>query len=216
MADESPGPERDNQEQRSLIVEDEKRTLSGLRYQYVHYSPDIAESIADYFTQGRSLSAIAKIDGMPSYGAIMRWYQTNKDFRKLIDDSRATRALFHEEEAIGAVDTALDSDDKDRVALARLRFDTHTWAAGINDATRFGKKTTIEGNADKPITFVIKTGIPDPLPHQVQPELGADGMVKKKDIETIGREVVVEEGTTPEGAELVHTDVGTNEFNSGF
>lgn len=155
----------------------------------IFYSTELAEQITDLYQNGQSLMAISRIEGMPGYSTINKWIKQNTEFRSLLDGARQSRAVLFEEKAIAvATNEGLGKDD---VPAARLAFDAFCWGAAVNDPGRYGKKTTVSGDPDKPFTFVIKTGVPDPLPHQMPPELDSAGVVKR----TIVVDAVVEDNS---------------------
>jgi len=143
----------------------------------VMYTPELADRIHDLYVGGMSLHRIARIEGMPAYGTLLRWFKDNQEFRTLIETGRQLRALHHEEAALEA---ACGVTDPKEVPGARLEFDAHVWAAEVNDPARYGKKTTIGGDPNKPIIFQISTGVPEPTDKKVI-ELNADGTVKVED-----------------------------------
>lgn len=145
----------------------------------IFYTPELAERIYDMYVGGMSLHAISCEDGLPSYGSILRWFKEKAEFRELIENGRALRALHHEEEALRHAESAFDKDD---VPAARLKFDAHVWAAEVNDPSRYGKKTTVQGDPNRPIVFQISTGVPE-RPDQTIIELNPDGTVKEKPAE---------------------------------
>lgn len=141
------------------------------------YRSELAERISDLYLEGKSLRSISMMPEMPSYSTIMKWLKQNPEFRALIDGARATRALHFEEEAINAAELCVDKDD---APAARLKFDAYRWGAEVSDPTRFGKRTTIAGDPDKPVQFIISTGFPEPNEAQRPPELAADGTIKRR------------------------------------
>ncbi len=145
----------------------------------IFYSEQVAGAIHDLYLAGWSLHKISAIEGMPAYGTLLKWYKDNRDFRLLIDGARATRALHHEQEAMKAVEDAKVPGD---VPVARLKFDAHVWAAEVNDPSKFGKKTTIQGDPNRPIVFQISTGVPE-SDNKRTLELNADGTVKENIID---------------------------------
>lgn len=163
--------------------------VAAQRKPQVRYSDELAEYIVDRYIEGESLSKIAKTDGMPSYTAILNWTKNNDVFRKMMDGARAARALNFEDKALSAADEVLDMEDKDRAAVARLRFDAFKWGAEVNDPAQYGKKTTISGDASKPIVFQIVTGVPAPEEKEVL--LDKTGIVQDV-VETTG-EVISED-----------------------
>jgi hypothetical protein len=166
----------------------------------VMYSDEKATAIVDHFTEGKSLFRISHEAGMPSYGTILRWLHGNKPFRDRLNAAREVRAIHFEEQAL---DAAENVSDKDEVPAARLKFDAMKWAAEVNDAARFGKRTTIAGDQNNPVQFIISTGFPDLLPEQKQPKLGSDGLIEK----TVVAEVVAQAASTPAPAVPAPADV---------
>ena len=136
------------------------------------YCPELAERMAELYCSGYSIKKIAEEPGMPAYGTILRWVQSYPEFKSLIDAARAVRALHYEEEAIAA---AQEPTNKDDVPAANLKFTAYKWGSEVNDPCRYGKKVTHEGNADKPITFIINTGVPQS--EQKAPEIDATGLI---------------------------------------
>lgn len=162
----------------------------------VAYSDELAARVCDLYIAGNSLRKISKLEGMPSYAALLRWAKERKEFREQLVASRAVRALHFEDTALAAADEVLDMDDKDRAAVARLRFDAFKWGAEVNDPAQYGKKTTISGDASKPIVFQIVTGVPAPEEKEVL--LDKTGIVQDV-VETTGE--VISEDTAIEPAE---------------
>jgi len=145
-------------------------------YSHVPYSKRLAHEITDFYQQGETIASISRRPGMPHANVIYRWIKVNEEFREMFNSARASKALYHEDKALEAAENA---PAEDGTAAERLRFDAHRWAAEMADPTRFGKKVTHEGNADKPIQFIISTGFPPPNEHQTPPEIGPDGLIKK-------------------------------------
>jgi transposase-like protein len=152
------------------------------------YSDEMKEKILNMYVEGMSLVKIAAEDGMPSYGTILRWVKDKDDFRKEFESARLARALHFEEKAIEAAE---DTTHKDDVPAQRLKFDAYKWGAEVNDASRYGKKTVVEGNASKPIVFQINTGIPQGQIPDV--ELDEQGLIKQVKQDIVEAEVVTSE-----------------------
>lgn len=159
----------------------------------VRYTPEIAARLLDRFEEGESLHAISKIDGMPNYATISQWIKNNSEFREAIEVARLTRALAFEDKAIMSAEEAVDMKG---CSADRLRFDAYTWAASVNNPARYGKKTTVEGNPDKPLTFIIKTGFPEPVGYQAPPTLGPDGIIIEQAAEKVVESIVVDPNET--------------------
>ena len=136
----------------------------------VYFSHEIADLIEEAYIAGNSLHAISKMEGMPSYGTILRWTKDNSKFGTCLGNARKTRALHFEEKVVEAIEAPRDKDD---VPQAKLKMDGYQWLAGVNNPEVYGKRTTVAGDASKPIVFTIITGVPAPTEKQV--ELGDDG-----------------------------------------
>lgn len=141
----------------------------------VLYSTELANKITDMYMQGTSLAAIARLEGMPSYQTILRWVKENDECKKLFQGARYSRALHFEDVAIEATQNA---QTKEEAITGRLKFDGAVWAAQVNDPGTYAKKTTVSGDASNPVQIVVLTGVPAPMAHQKQAELGADGLIK--------------------------------------
>lgn len=124
------------------------------------FTPELGNRILDHYIAGASLLKISQQEGMPSYTTLLRWVHEKKDYATLFESARRLRAIHMEEKALAVADEVLDTEDKDRAAVSRLRLDVYKWAAEVADSQRYGRKTTVEGNPDKPITFTIVTGVP--------------------------------------------------------
>lgn len=161
-----------------LIVTDTgtyERLTSQQRARNVYRTPEIREAICDMYIAGKSLHAISAIEGMPSYGSILRWMKECEDFRKAIEAARLLRATHFEEMALEA---AHEPNDKDDVPAARLRYDANVWAAEVNNPQQYGKKTTVQGDASRPIVFQVSTGVPTKSDEKTI-ELNPDGTIKQ-------------------------------------
>ncbi|HUD11435.1 MAG TPA: hypothetical protein VMS08_03420 [Candidatus Saccharimonadia bacterium] len=147
----------------------------------IPYNTTIQEAVCELYAQGMSLAKIGEMPDMPSAARMYGWCTKNKEFREALDAARYARALALEDKI---VDLSTDIG-KDDVPAARLEFDKLSLLARVNNPARYGNKTTVEGNPDKPLTFVILTGVPEPK-------------VESKIAETVV-EAVVQEQLTSEG-----------------
>ena len=141
---------------------------------HLRYSTELAQAITDRYQAGESLCSISKDDEMPPYSEMLRWAKENECFRDLLEGARKTRGLDFEERAIEA---AAEVHDKDDVPAARLKFDAYKWGAEVSDPARYGKKTTLTGDAGNPLQFIISTGFPEPNAAQQPPKLQSDGLI---------------------------------------
>jgi hypothetical protein len=139
------------------------------------YSEALKETILDHYIQGTSIRKIAALPGMPSYGTLLRWVQHHDGFRAALADAAKARALHFADEAL---DEAMGALGKDDAPAARLKFEALRWRAETEDPMKYGKRTTVAGDPDRPVVFVVRTGVPAPEEHQKPPELQADGIQK--------------------------------------
>jgi len=144
------------------------------RSTYQYRTLEMQAAIEDYYASGLSLHAIAAMDGMPSYGMILRWVKEDAGLRQALEGARVVRALHFEEEALRAAEAAIDKDD---VPAARLKFDGYVWGAKVNNPDRYGNKTQLSGDPDRPLTFNISTGVPI-SENDKAIELNSDGTIK--------------------------------------
>ena len=150
------------------------------------YKPEICDKLLAYYVEGNSLLKISKMEGMPGYATIMRWLRDHPDFKKQYDNARELRAIHYEEKALEAAE---DAKWKDDTPAQRLKFDAYKWAAEVHDGTRYGKKTTVQGDPNKPITFTVVTGVPA-SEHIAPIELDERGVVKQVEQEIVEAELV--------------------------
>lgn len=148
------------EEKKSPIVisdgEDYKKLLP-LRDINIYYSQEIADQVIDRYLSGESLWAISRIEGLPSYCTILRWLKDKEEFLEEFEKARRIRAI-HLEDKIAQESEILH--DKDDVGGARLQFDARKWLAEHADPSRFGQKVTVQGDKERPIQIVVKTGVP--------------------------------------------------------
>ncbi len=140
------------------------------------YTPSLGERFADaYCDPTAKIQAICVKMGV-GFRTFQYWMKHQPHFREMIEGTHQMRAMLLEEEAMKAVHC---DDGKDDVPGARLRFDAAMALAAVNNPNKYGKKTVVEGNSDKPIVFRVVTGVPAPAAHQGPVQLAADGTVIK-------------------------------------
>ncbi|MBK8455665.1 MAG: hypothetical protein IPL34_20505 [Thiofilum sp.] len=161
------------------------------------------ERILQLYAIGHPLSKICQDSSMPCYGTILRHLKDDDVFRGAFEEARVLRGIHFEEKALEAAENASGKDD---TAAERLRFDAYKWAAATSDQQRYGNRTTIEGNASKPLVFTVVTGVPR-NEYFEQPVLDATGMrlaPPEAILEAPGDDVDVDteptEGSTPEAS----------------
>lgn len=153
------------------------------------YTADLSKRITNLYSQGYSLEKICKQAEMPTFNTLFIWMREHKEFRDAINAVREVRALSFEDKAISTAEDATGKDSD------RLKFDAYKWGAEVNDPGRYGKRTVLEGNKDKPLTFIIATGFPEPKGYQKPPRLGEDGLIIR---EVVAEEIYREEDQADE------------------
>lgn len=162
------------------------------------YKPEVCDKILALYVEGNSLYKIADMEGMPAYNTMLKWLKDRPEFKKQYDTARELRAIHFEEKALEAAERATCKDD---TPSQRLKFDAYKWAAEVHDGARYGKKTTVQGDPNKPITFTVVTGVP--ASEHIKPvELDERGIVKQVEEEIVEAELV-----EPEQAAGVPEDV---------
>lgn len=123
-----------------------------------NYTPAIADHIVQLISEGRTLSEISKMQGMPSSSVIAKWQKESEDFKSRVVEARKVRAeRFHD--AVVEASSITPHLDKDSIPAAKLHFEQLKWLSMVGDPTRYGNKTTIGGDSNAPVTFLVKTGI---------------------------------------------------------
>jgi hypothetical protein len=119
------------------------------------YSEITCDHVCDLISQGSTMDEIGKMEGMPPSRILWKWMQKYPEFRRDVKEARKIRAeVFHDK----AIATAKGSKES-RVQSDRLKVDTYKWAAEVNDRETYGKQTKLTGDPEKPIGFLLDTGI---------------------------------------------------------
>lgn len=163
----------------------------------VEFSPELCDEVCAHIAEGKSLRQIARLEGMPSTSAVIKWLLEGEAYNNagVTDHPKAqfvaqyARArtiqadtLFEQTLDIAddkEADMFFDEDGKqvvnfDHIQRARLRVDTRKWMVGKLAPKKYGEKTTtaIEGgDPDKP----IKTDV------SVDPSVLAEAMKRFKE-----------------------------------
>jgi transposase-like protein len=115
------------------------------------YSSALADLICEKIVNGYTVVEAAKEYGV-DYASICRWRREKEEFRVAVAQATKDRAEnFHDQAIMEA--RSVNSGDK------KLEVETLKWAAERGDPDKFGNKTTLRGDKDAPITWVIDTGI---------------------------------------------------------
>jgi hypothetical protein len=117
-------------------------------------SEAMTDLISELIAQGATLSQISLLPEMPSAIQIQRWIKTDTEFSEKIEYARKARAEFYADIAATVAAKTTSKNAKQN----RLKVDTLKWRAGCDDPDRYGQRTKITGDAEKPLTFLLDTG----------------------------------------------------------
>lgn len=120
------------------------------------YSEEIAKTICEKISDGKSLRKICEADDMPAKGTVFVWLSKHKEFQDQYAHAREIQAdcLFDETLAIAdQYDSAVEMLNPDHIQRAKLRIDTRKWIAGKLRPKVYGEKRINEhsGPDGKPI-----------------------------------------------------------------
>lgn len=143
------------------------------------FSQITGDHICMLVTEGYTLKEVSGVNGMPPLHVIYKWKRDNEEFREQLGKAFEDRAHFYHDHA---VETALTTNNKNQVPVNRLKIDTLKWAAEKGNTASYGNKQVVEGNPDKPVQFVIDTGVQREV-------IEVESEVSNNVIETSGEEV---------------------------
>lgn len=143
--------------QKDLPLE-EQRKLAGRKFHYP-YSRLLAERVCTMVAEGKTLTQISRMDGMPRYSTIARWKRDHPEFLELYKIAVEDRGEFYFTKMMEEVESA--KADRDDVALARLKSDIFKYAAKVSSPKEFSE--TVKADVNMAISAIkIDTGIRRP------------------------------------------------------
>jgi hypothetical protein len=113
------------------------------------YSPVIISLIAEKITEGMSLMRACEEVGV-KYSLVCAWRLAYEEAKAALEQARKDRAEV-------LAERALEKAEKSKRPY--LEVETLKWAAEKGNPEKFGNQTTIKGDKNAPITFVLDTGI---------------------------------------------------------
>jgi transposase len=125
------------------------------------YNEVTKDCILMLVTEGKTIREIAAMEGYPPVHTIYAWVRRHEDFKREFELAKKDRASYFHDKAI---EVAMDVETKTDAITSKVKIDTLKWAAERGSPSEYGSKTVHEGNPDKPITFIIDTGIRRALP----------------------------------------------------
>src|ERR1043165_3321156 len=127
------------------------------------YTQETANIICQRLSQGESLRAICRDDEMPSKTSVLRWLDTNEEFRAQYARAREAQADFYAEEIIEISDDGTNDwmarrseaqkgagiengwvVNGEHVQRSRLRVDARKWFASKVAPKKYGEKLVQE------------------------------------------------------------------------
>ncbi len=118
------------------------------------YTKKLADSICERISQGESVRAICREEGMPEAKSIYNWLldENKKDFLHQYTEARSTQAELMFEEIIELADESVDDiqgDDKSdgaRVQARKLQTDARKWVLSKMLPKKYGDKIDMTTN----------------------------------------------------------------------
>jgi hypothetical protein len=119
------------------------------------YSKALAERICAGIAQGKSLVAVLKGSGMPTYNTVLRWLADERyaDFRGMYARAREMQADYLADQIVDIADTATGKDDAQAV---KVRCDARKWVASKLRPRKYGDRLGIEGADGGPVRQSIE------------------------------------------------------------
>jgi hypothetical protein len=126
------------------------------RYRTWPFNEVVAAKICEEVVKGSTVEEVGSLKGFPPAYMIRYWCRFNPEFKEDMASARKERSEYYHDKL---VQIALETNLKSKVAINKLKIDTLKWAAQTGDPAQYGPKQVIEGNPDKPIHFIVDTGI---------------------------------------------------------
>lgn len=135
------------------------------------YTPELVDAICGRLTEGESLRAICRDDGMPHAATVCRWLAQHEDFREQYARAREAQADVLFDEILDIADTPFEGvktktmpDGKvettsgDMIDHRRLQVDARKWMLGKMQPKKYGDLKQIEAKIDANVS--VATGVP--------------------------------------------------------
>lgn len=140
----------------SIIYSSKGLSLDGYKKSNYSFSKPIADVIAQQISEGKTMSAILKQEGMPSYSTVLRWLRSNSEFKADIEEARIARAEVTHDEIVDIAHTLPDVSEIDSEKLMK-KAQLLKWSAEKSDPARFGGKGKEQQTGA--VQIIINTGI---------------------------------------------------------
>ncbi len=129
------------------------------------YTKAIADAICAKIAQGRSLTSITELEGMPVYQTVCNWRRTIPEFLEAIANARLDQADILADKLLDVVEAEAVTDefgkvDAGMVAHNRLKADVYKWRASKLKPKEYGDKVQQEHSGPDGGPIVVSTGVP--------------------------------------------------------
>jgi hypothetical protein len=122
------------------------------------FSQMYADLICTKMLEGRTLTQVCEMQGMPPRTTVSRWRSMYPEFEQQIRIAQKMAAEKYHDDVAHSVEEEKELG-KDLVPAAKMAFDKRKWLAEKNDPDRYGPRTKVSGDVEQPITVVVDTGI---------------------------------------------------------
>lgn len=130
------------------------------------YTQEMGDKICALISEGYSLRAIAKQQGMPSPALVCKWLaeDENAKFREQYARAREAQADYLFDEILDIADSqegdvytkdGVEFVNHDAIARARLRVDARKWMAGKLRPKVYGEKVQMDANVQGNVTMTF-------------------------------------------------------------
>lgn len=135
------------------------------------YSAAVGDVICERLANGESLREICSDEDMPHKATVFRWLAVNQVFRDQYARAREAQADVLADETIAIADDGrndwMEKFGKDgeslgwqingeAVSRSKLRVDARKWFAAKLQPKKYGDRTTLAGDAENPLSFVME------------------------------------------------------------
>lgn len=130
------------------------------------FDQSIADKVLDGLSQGKSLRAVCKADGMPHASTILNWCEDCPEFGQQYARVRARSYQLLAEEILeisdeSSADSYVDDNGNERtnsevVARSKLRVDSRKWMLSKMLPKVYGDKLELAGDKDNPLLVVVR------------------------------------------------------------
>ena len=149
-----------NQENLYGMTTEDKRVIlpNGMeRLPTWRYSEAYADVILDLIVQGKTITKITNMEGMPTYQSILKWKATVPAFKERLLEARRSRAELWHDEIVRDKDVIPDTPAE--AQHEKLKFEKLKYLAEKNNPEEFGQKQIHAGDRNNPIRLIVDTGI---------------------------------------------------------